>query len=47
MKIYIEYFNKEKDFKKDIIYFKTYEEAINWAKNNLEKFNIDVIKIKP
>jgi CO dehydrogenase/acetyl-CoA synthase delta subunit len=44
-KIYIEFLNKEKKFTKDIIFFKNYNEALDWAKKNLEKFNIDIIKI--
>lgn len=46
MKIYIEYLNKNKSFKKDIIYFNTYNESLIWGKNNLENFNIDTIKFK-
>lgn len=43
-KFYIEYLNKDKGFKKDIIKFNTYLEAENWAFRNLEKFDPDMIK---
>jgi len=44
-KIYIEFLNKKKKFTKDIIFFKNYNEALEWAKKNLQNFNIDIIKI--
>ena len=44
--VYIEFLNKEKGFKKDVKYFKSYEEAVNWARKNFEKFNPDMIKHK-
>ena len=43
-KFCIEFLNKEKGFKKDVVYFDSYENAIIWAKSNFEKFNIDMIK---
>jgi hypothetical protein len=43
---YIEFLNKEKGFKKDTKHFKTYDDAVKWAKKNLEKFNPDAIKYK-
>lgn len=44
--IYIEFLNKDKGFKKDTKYFKSYEEAVKWAKQNFDKFNPDMIKFK-
>jgi hypothetical protein len=41
--VYIEFLNKDKDFQKDIISFKTYNEAVIWAKANFENFNLDMI----
>jgi hypothetical protein len=46
MTIYIDYLNKDKNFKADRIYFESLESAKVWALNNLENFNPDVIKIK-
>lgn len=46
MQIFIEYLNKDKDYQKDIVYFKDYEQAKNWAVKNLENFNPDMIKTK-
>jgi hypothetical protein len=43
---YIEFFNKDKGFKKDTIYFTTYEETVKWGKANLDNFNFDMIKFK-
>jgi ribosomal protein S18 acetylase RimI-like enzyme len=45
-KISIEFLNKEKGFKKDVKYFNSYNEAVKWGNENLEKFNPDMIKIK-
>jgi hypothetical protein len=42
--VYIKYLNKNKNFKEDIKYFKTYEDAVKWAKNNFERFNPDIIR---
>jgi hypothetical protein len=44
--VYIEFLNKEKGFKKDIKYFKSYNEAIKWARENFERFDSDMIKYK-
>ena len=44
--VYIEFLNKEKGFKKDTKYFNSYEEAVEWARENFEKFNPDMIKYK-
>jgi hypothetical protein len=41
--VYIDYMNKEKDFKKDRIYFNTYAEAVEWGRKNFERFNTDMI----
>ena len=43
-KVYIDYLNKKKGFKQDRIKFKSYEDAVKWAKKNFEKFNPDMIK---
>lgn len=43
---YIEYLNKDKRFKKDVINFSSYEEAVKWAKENFEKFDPDMINYK-
>lgn len=40
---YIDYMNKDKGFKIERKYFKTYEDAVNWARENFEKFNPDMI----
>ena len=42
--VYIEYLNKEKGHKKDTKYFATYDEAIEWGKENFDRFNRDMIK---
>ena len=44
MQYYIEYLNKDKRFKLDRMYFNTYQDAKEWAINNLSKFDPDVIK---
>jgi hypothetical protein len=41
---YIEFLNKDKNFKLDIKHFSQYEEALEWGKNNLENFHIDMIR---
>jgi hypothetical protein len=43
MECYIVYLNKDKNFEKDMIFFKSYEQATEWAKLNLEKYNPDII----
>jgi hypothetical protein len=45
-KIYIEYLNKDKNFNKDKIYFNTYNDAVNWGKENFENFNFDFIRFE-
>lgn len=44
----IEYLNCKKNFQKDSVKFKgplAYDEAVKWGKENLENFNLDMIKI--
>lgn len=44
--VYIDFLNKDKNFKQDRKYFKgknAYDSAVKWAKNNFEKFNPDMI----
>lgn len=45
-KIYIEFLNKRKNYQKDKRYFKTYEDAMNWGRKNLENFHPDMVKIQ-
>jgi hypothetical protein len=42
--VYIEYLNKDKKFQKDRKDFESYDEAVAWARKNLEKFNPDMIR---
>ena len=42
--VFIEFLNKDKNFKKDIKHFKSYDEAVKWAKANFDKFSPDMIK---
>ena len=44
--VYIEFLNKEKGYKKDVKHFNSYEEAVEWAKKNFDKFDYDMIKYK-
>jgi len=44
--VYIEFLNKKKGYQKDVKYFKSYEQAVNWARKNFDKFNTDMIKHK-
>lgn len=41
---YIEFLNKDKNFKHDKKHFHNYELALKWGKLNFENFNIDMIK---
>jgi hypothetical protein len=41
--VYIEFLNKNKNFKKDKKYFDTYDKAENWGKNELDNFHPDMI----
>jgi hypothetical protein len=45
--VYIDFLNRDKGFRPDRKYFKgknAYDSAVKWAKNNLEKFNPDMIR---
>ena len=42
--VFIEFLNKDKNFKKDIKHFKSSDEAVKWAKANFDKFSPDMIK---
>lgn len=42
--VFIEFLNKDKNFKKDTKHFKSYDEAVKWAKANFDKFSPDMIK---
>ena len=42
-KVYIDFLNKKKGFKRDRIKFNSYEAAVKWAKKNLEKYDQDMI----
>ena len=42
--VYIEFLNKEKNFKKDKKYFKTYNDAVNFGKSEIERFKVDMVK---
>lgn len=44
MECYIEYLDSKNNFKQTRIEFETYEDAVDWSKNNLENWNADVIK---
>jgi hypothetical protein len=44
--VYIEFLNKEKGYQKDVKHFKSYEQAVNWARKNFDKFSPDMIKYK-
>lgn len=44
---YIEYLNKDKNFQEDKKVFKgkdAYEQAVKWGRENLENFNMDMVK---
>jgi hypothetical protein len=41
---FITFLNKENGFQKENIFFDTYENAVQWALTNLEKFNSDMIQ---
>ena len=43
-RFFIEYMNKDNNFKIDRIYFDNYENAKNWGRDNLDNFNLDLIK---
>ena len=41
--VYIDFRNKDNNFKTDRKYFKTYDKAKKWAIENFESFNPDFI----
>lgn len=44
----IEYLNCKKNFQKDSVPFQgphSYDDAVKWGKENLENFNLDMIKV--
>lgn len=44
----IEYLNCKKNFQKESVQFQgphAYEEAVKWGKENLENFNLDMVKV--
>lgn len=43
---YIDYLNKDKNFKKDTAVFKSYEDAKVYGYANIENFNLDMIHYK-
>lgn len=46
---YIEYLNKDKGFKIDRITFtgpNAHQDCVRWGQENLENFNLDIIKIE-
>ena len=43
-KYYIEFLNKNKNFRQDIKYFDSYETALKWGKINISNFCIDFIR---
>ena len=43
-KIYIEYLNKSKGFKRDRKYFDSDDQAIKWGRKNLGNFNMDMLR---
>jgi hypothetical protein len=45
---YIEFLNKDKGFMIDTITFNgpnSYKDCINWGQQNLENFNLDMVKV--
>lgn len=44
MDYYIEYLNKDKNYKRDRKYFDTFEDAVQWGRYNFENFNLDMIR---
>lgn len=42
--VYIEFLNKEKNFQRDKVYFDSYELAAEWARENLERFDPDMVR---
>jgi hypothetical protein len=46
MEFSIRYLNKKKNYQADTKIFKTYKEALNWGRENIDNFNADMIKVK-
>ena len=47
---YVNFLNKEKNFREDVKEFRglnAQKNAINWCKKNFEKFDPDMIKLRP
>jgi hypothetical protein len=42
-RVYIDFLNKDKKFKQDRKYFKSWDDAVKWARKNFDKFNPDMI----
>lgn len=42
---YIEYLNAKDNFRTTRIEFTSYESAMQWGRDNLENFHIDMIKL--
>ena len=43
-RVYIDFLNKDKRFKQDRKYFKSWEDAAKWARNEFDRFSPDMIK---
>ena len=46
MEIYIQYLNKDDGYKGARKDFDSFESARNWGQQNINNFNLDMIKIK-
>jgi len=44
MECYIEFLNCKNNFRSDRKEFKTYEDAVSWGKENIERFRLDSVK---
>lgn len=42
-RVYIDFLNKDKNFKQDRKYFKSWDDAVKWARKNFDKFSPDMI----
>lgn len=43
-RVYIDFLNKDKKFKQDRKYFKSWEEAVKWGRSEFDRFSSDMIK---
>jgi hypothetical protein len=46
---YIDFLNKDKGFKVDRVTFtgyEAYEDCVRWGRENLENFNLDMVKLE-